>query len=189
MKAICVVDVQNDFMNADGALPVPGTDKIRGKLAQIAKFARDNRFLIFFTQDEHDGTEPEMQANGGPFPLHCMKGTIGQQNIPEMSPLGYTLFTKKCYDVFDPTLGNNYIEQYLKDAPIDQVFICGVVGNICVEAASLGMAKRGIDVTIWDDAVVFMDLGPDNNIGTSWKKMAAAGVGFGLFDSMKGMLL
>ena len=185
MKAICVVDAQADFMNADGALAVPGTDRIRGKLAQIAKFAREKRIALFFTQDEHDGTEPEMAANGGPFPLHCMKGTIGQQNIPEVPTLGYMLFTKKCYDVFDPTLGNKYIEQYLKDAHIDQVFVCGVVGSICVEAAAIGMAKRGIDVTIWEDAVVFMDVDENINTRKSWERMAAAGISGGLFDSMK----
>ena len=67
MKAICMVDVQRDFMDADGALAVPGTDKIRGKLAQIRQFAADNNIQVFFTQDEHDGSEPEMAQNGGPL--------------------------------------------------------------------------------------------------------------------------
>ena len=201
MKAICFVDCQNDFMNADGALPVPDTDKIRGKLAEIRRFAADNNIQVFFTQDAHDGTEPEMVAQGGPFPPHCIIGTPGQGNIDEV-PLDMAanlppmtdqivpmLFTKRCYDVFDPDLGNGNIEEWLKLTSIDKVYVVGVVGNICVQAAAIGMAQRGIDVTIWDDAVVFMDLGPDNNAGKSWEKMAAAGVGFGLFDAMKDKLL
>lgn len=185
MKAIAIIDVQKDFMDRDGALAVPGADAIRPTLAQIAQFARDNNILLFFTQDEHDGTEPEMAH----FPLHCMKGTEGQQNIDEVKTEDKDIvFRKRCYDVFAPKLGNPDIEKWLKDNIIDKVYIAGVVGNICCEAAAIGMAKRGIDVTIWDDAVVFMDI-DENNTTKSWEKMHAAGVGFGLFQTMKDMIV
>jgi nicotinamidase/pyrazinamidase len=199
MKAICFVDCQNDFMDADGALAVPGTDAIRGKLAEIRRFAADRSIQVFFTMDSHDGTEPEMIAQGGPFPPHCIVGTEGEDIIPEVPIVlipvvpprtifhnpPASVFPKRCYDVFDPIMGNSNIEGWLKEKNIDKVYIVGVVGNICVQAAAIGMAKRGIDVTIWDDAVVFMSIDAENNAIKSWEKMAAAGVGFGLFDAMK----
>lgn len=188
MKAILFVDCQVDFIDADGALAVPGTDRIRGKLAEILRFAQDRQITVFYTQDEHDGTEPEMAVNGGFFPLHCMRGTPGQKNIPEVPTEYGPVFDKRCYDVFDPELGNQGITEWLRMNQIDKVYEVGVVGNICVQAAAIGMANRGIDVTIWDDAVVFMDIDAENNTAKSWEKMAAAGVGFGLFDAMKDLI-
>jgi nicotinamidase/pyrazinamidase len=161
MWAIGLIDVQNDFMNADGALYVPGAEAIKPLLYKIVRLAWVYELPLFYTQDEHDGTEPEMKANGGPFPLHCMKGTEGQKNILE-APLEDALnrtevFTKRCYNVFDETYGNPKIKKWLKDENITKVYLSGVATEYCVKACALGLAKLGITTHIIWDAVKGID--------------------------------
>lgn len=176
MKAIGIIDVQKDFMNKDGALYVPNAESIIKRLQELCTAACLIRMPVFFTADEHDGTEPEMSANGGQFPLHCMKGTAGQKFV--IASGDYPVFTKRCYNVFDEKYGNKEIRGWLKENDVTEVDLCGVVGNICVEAAAIGLVKLGIKTRILTDAVVWMDLGPDNNRETSVKKLSDMGVLF-----------
>lgn len=178
MLALGIIDVQKDFMNKDGALYVPGAEIIKEKIKKLVQDIRDTTAPIFFTADEHDGTEPEMAQNGGLFPLHCIKGTEGQKNIEEADPTGFSIFTKRCYDVFDKDLGNSNIDSWLKENKITAVWLAGVVGNICVEAAAIGLLKRGIKVYLMSDHIVWMDLGVDNNKETSIKKLRELGAMF-----------
>jgi nicotinamidase/pyrazinamidase len=175
MLAIGVIDAQNDFMLKSGALYVPNAEKIIPVIASVCNFAERVELPLFFTTDEHDGTEPEMSKNGGPFPLHCMKNTLGQQLVVE--PSGDPVFPKRCYNVFDPDMGNPEIARWLDEMGIKHVLLCGVVGNICVQAAAMGMIDKGINVTILDAATAWMDL-PDNTIETARFKMRLAGIRF-----------
>lgn len=152
------IDIQADFMNSNGALYVPNAETIKPTIKKLINFAESRDCPIFFTQDQHDGTESEMAKNGGVFPLHCLKNTEGAQNIPEADNHGAVFFEKKCYDVFNGKQGNNRIVQWLKDNNVTNCYISGVVGNICVEAACIGLRKLGINVYIFEEAVVWMDL-------------------------------
>ena len=173
MLAIGIIDCQKDFMNKDGALYVPNSETIKEKIKRLIK---KTKAPLFFTADEHDGTEPEMKVNGGLFPIHCMKQTVGQQLI--INPENRPVFTKRCYNVFDEQYGNKDIKNWLFNNSITEVDLCGVVGNICVEAATMGLIKLNIKTTIITNAVVWMDLGENNNEATSKNRMACAGVKF-----------
>jgi len=169
MKIFVDVDTQGDFVNPDGALAVPNAETIRPILANLTKLAKDQDIPIIKTMDEHDGSEPEMSCNGGPFPLHCMEGTEGQASIIETGTKKAKIFTKKCYNVFDEKLGNPYIANWLRDNKVTEAWVYGLVGNICVEAAVMGLVGHGIKTFVFENAVVWMDLdegifvkGPDN---------------------------
>jgi len=186
--AVCIVDAQNDFINVDGKLSVDGADKIRGTLGEVAKFAHSRGLVLYFTQDAHDGSEPEMQCNGGPFPYHCMMRTNGQKNIVEATPsVNDVVFQKNGYDVFDTKFGNQLLAPWLKKSKITEVYIAGVVGNICVEAHVRGLVKLGIGVTIFEDAIVWMDLDKgifcedQDNKEKSIQRMKSLGVNFARF--------
>jgi nicotinamidase/pyrazinamidase len=184
-KLFVDVDTQCDFMDENGALYVPGAMEIRETLAKLTKLAKsDNKITLMKTMDRHDGSEPELKSNGGPFPPHCMAGTEGQAGIIETSANKANAFIKQCYDVFDDKLGNNYIAEWLEDEKFDEAWVYGVVGNICVEATVMGLLSFGIRVYVFENAVTWMDLeegifckGPDNK-EQSMKRMREAGVLF-----------
>jgi nicotinamidase/pyrazinamidase len=178
MKALGVIDIQNDFINKEGALYVPGAEKIKDNLKATINAAKSDNTPIFFTADSHDGTEPEMSKNGGPFPYHCINGTEGQKIIEEVSLDGAILFEKRCYNVFDPELGNKKIVSWIKDNNIEEVYLIGVVGNICVEAAAIGLVNMGVKVTLIEKAIVWMYINDQNNEKISRERLIKAGVSF-----------
>jgi len=83
------VDTQNDFVNADGALAVPGADKLKKNLKALTEYALNTNTQILGSVDKHFGTpqlakqEAELLSNGGIFPDHCMVATTGQNKIAE----------------------------------------------------------------------------------------------------------
>ena len=182
MLAIGLIDCQKDFMNVNGALYVQGANDIRYKFMPILSFARVMKIPVFCTADMHDGTEPELQANGGPFPPHCMYDTPGWELIHEIKQhveeQHYAVFSKQCYDVFDPVCGSKFIVKWLVEHEISDVLLAGVVGNICVKAAALGLAKRGIAVTLLDPAIVWLPVSATDNERTARKELSEAGVKF-----------
>jgi nicotinamidase/pyrazinamidase len=91
MRIFYDIDTQNDFMNQDGALYVPGAEKIKGNLRKLTRHAVEEGIPIVGSVDRHFGTqaykkrEGELQINGGPFPDHCITGTRGSEKICETS--------------------------------------------------------------------------------------------------------
>lgn len=112
MRIFYDIDTQNDFMNANGALYVPGAEEIKGKLFLLTGFAISNYIPILGSVDRHFGTEDyrerelELQKWGGPFPEHCMDGTEGQLKIYETVVWS---ISKNEYDT------GIYLENQLKD--------------------------------------------------------------------------
>jgi len=183
MMVFVDVDTLNDFF-ANGALPVPNADEIRSVLKNLTELAKDKKIPVLKFNDSHDGREPEMNVNGGPFPLHCMKETSGAACIRETANNKAKVFTKRTYDAFDRNLGNPEIDEWLTKNNVTEAWVYGLVGNICVEAAVMGLLRRGIRVYVFENAVTWMDLekgifceGADNK-ELSVKRMRAAGASF-----------
>lgn len=151
-KAFLFVDCQNDFFG--GALPVPGAENIRHVLAKLNKLAKEENIPILKTMDCHTIDDDEFKV----FPKHCVEDTEGQASIIETSAKNAIIFNKKTYDIFDKNLGNSKFESWINDNKITEIWVSGVVGNICVEAAVLGLLKRGIRVYIFKNAITWMDM-------------------------------
>jgi nicotinamidase/pyrazinamidase len=151
MLGICFVDVQNDFMLSDGALPVPGAEKLIRRLNYLLTWAKEQEHPFWFTQDNHRLSDSELLPIG-PFPPHCIVKTFGQSNIMELPTDGGTVFLKRCYDVWDRQLGMpNELEICLSSLRITTMLLAGVATDYCVKAAAIGFAQRGVKVTVLSD--------------------------------------
>jgi nicotinamidase/pyrazinamidase len=71
------VDTQHDFIDPAGALHVPGEPGVREAIAAALDRAQAAGDPILGSVDSHAYDCWEFQANGGPFPPHCVKGTPG----------------------------------------------------------------------------------------------------------------
>src|SRR3989344_145268 len=165
------VDTQHDFMNKNGALYVPGAEEIKPALDRLTKYALPQGIKIMGSIDAHTEKDPEMKANGGPFPFHCMIGTLGQKHIPETAPInplyvknkeytakelegilghnGEVIFEKQHYDVFT----NPNTAKVLGKLGIKLAVVYGVATDYCDKAAALGLRKLGIEVYLVEDAI------------------------------------
>jgi nicotinamidase/pyrazinamidase len=150
MKIFYDVDTQRDFMDADGALYVPGAEFIKPNISLLTTYARENKIPIWGSVDAHIENDPEFMV----FPRHCVIGTRGQEKI--IAPYNEEkIFKKAHYDVFT----NLEFEKELLKYQVKEAVVYGVATDICVRAAVLGMQERGIQTYVVEDAIrgVFED--------------------------------
>lgn len=165
------VDTQYDFMDACGALYVPDAETIKPYLKKLTEGARQHGIRIMGSVDAHTKMDAEMQANGGPFPYHCLIGTSGQLKIPETRPecpayvqnkeysglelrmflehAGELIFEKQHYNVFT----NPNVSKILRWSQPNRVVVYGVAMDYCVKAAALGLRRSGLEVYLVEDAI------------------------------------
>jgi nicotinamidase/pyrazinamidase len=156
------IDTQLDFLYPSGALYVPRAERIVPAVARLNRFAAVNGFPVVSTTDAHAEDDPEFAA----WPPHCIAGTLGQRK-PEATLLDgrVTLPNREC----DLTLDD--VPQIIFEKQTVDVFACrnmgpllerlnvagyvvyGVVTEICVLRAVLGLLKTRTPVTVVMDAV------------------------------------
>ena len=132
--ALIVVDMQNDFVREDGALPVPGAAETVHRIKRLLDWARRVSIPVFYTQDTHAEGDPEWDVWG----RHAEEGTDGWRIVPDLAPqAGETVLEKVRYDGFYGTR----LDHELRLAGIETLILCGTVANICVHytAASAGL--------------------------------------------------
>lgn len=131
---LVVVDMQHDFVDEDGALPVPGAGDTVPRIARLLVWAREKGIGVFYTQDTHRAGDPEWAIWG----RHVERGTRGWEIVEELAPAaGEPIYEKARYDGFYGT----GLDHELRVRGIDTLILCGTVANICVHytAASAGL--------------------------------------------------
>jgi nicotinamidase/pyrazinamidase len=174
-KFLVVIDTQYDFMMADGKLPVPGAEEIIvdgiGMLANLDPQVYDG---VLFTFDTHEPTVYAKSPEAEQFPIHCVKGTPGWENVFNINlvdlDVGTWTLEKGVFNMWeepselimiedgDPTnhwKRDDFFGDIREDAEpgiIDprthEIEIMGVAADFCVFWAIQGFVDRGFKVTI-----------------------------------------
>ncbi len=156
------VDTQIDFLYPAGALYVPGAETIVDRVAALNKFAAANGIPVVSTMDAHTENDPEFRQ----WPPHCVVGTTGQQKpaatlldrrvtVPatpcagEVGDAQQIVLEKQSVDCFT----NPNLPALLDRLGAERYVIYGVVTEICVKNAALGLLKTGRRVELVTDAV------------------------------------
>jgi nicotinamidase/pyrazinamidase len=185
--ALIVVDVQNDFCPG-GALPVPKGDEVVSLINELV--ASELFDVILFTQDWHPKNHCSFVENGGTWPKHCIQNTYGAKlheklNLQE----GHILVRKgananeEAYSGFQGT----GLEDTLKQAGINKVFVCGLATDYCVKATATDSAKLGHGTYVLIDACRGVNV-KKGNIERAIEDMAEAGVKIISYPNTKGLL-
>ena len=158
------VDTQYDFMHAAGKLYVPEAERIIGNLKRLTDYAHGHGICLIASADDHVKSHAEISDTPdwkSTFPPHCMRGTPGQQKIPETAlrdPLvieparadpktladrvrahrGDILFRKHRFDVFT----NENVTTVLDVLAPDDIVLYGVATDVCDKAAIEGLLER-----------------------------------------------
>ena len=125
MKALIVVDMQNDFI--EGALGSPDAVAI---VEPLSEYVREFDGLVVFTRDTHG--EDYMQTREGrrlPVP-HCIEGEWGWQITDKIAiPEDAIIINKESF-------GSPELITLLRDmdsaSSIDSVYLAGLCTDICV---------------------------------------------------------
>lgn len=179
MKALIIVDVQNDFLPG-GALEVPDGDKVIPVLNNL----QPQFDLVVATQDwhpedhssfasQHKGKKPfdEIEWKGMSqtlWPDHCVQGSIGAEINDKLDTKRVEAIfrkgTNKQTDSYSGFYDNNHekstaLADYLRGKDIDQVFVGGLAADVCVYFTVLDSLKEGFKTTLLKDAIQGLDEG------------------------------
>ncbi|MEF3255896.1 MAG: nicotinamidase [Deferribacterales bacterium] len=148
MKALIIVDVQNDFCPG-GNLAVPEGDKIVPYINNII----DKFDIVIASQDWH----PDKGEHFEKWPLHCLANSKGAELHPDLKKDRIDIFLFKGtdgsdtgYSAFEAT--NLDLTAFLKEKGIKDLYITGLATEYCVKATSLDALKNGFNVFLIKEA-------------------------------------
>ncbi|MFW5708395.1 MAG: bifunctional nicotinamidase/pyrazinamidase [Bacteroidota bacterium] len=186
MKALILIDVQNDFLPG-GALAVPNGDEIIDVLNPI-----QNKFpLVVATQDWHPASHGSFASNHpgkDPFsmgklggldqvlwPDHCVQGKPGSAFSDQLNMLAVEAIFRKGTDPEIDSYSGFFdngkkkatgLGDYLKGRGVNQVFLGGLAADFCVGFTALDALELGFETWLIEDATRPIDQ-------EGWKKMKA----------------
>ena len=195
MKALILVDIQNDFLPG-GALAVPDGDAI----IPIANRLQAAFPLVGATQDWHRANHGSFAANhpgrqmfeqidlnGLPqilWPVHCVQGTAGAELAPglQRERIAKIFFkgTDAGIDSYSGLFDNGRrkstgLGEWLKSSGVTEVFVCGLATDYCVKFTALDAAELGFKTHFIEDASRGVNLQP-NDVREAIAEMNRAGI-------------
>ncbi|HEX4725896.1 MAG TPA: isochorismatase family protein [Pseudonocardiaceae bacterium] len=154
IKALIVVDVQNDFCEG-GSLPVTGGAAVAAAIS--AHMVGSGYDHIVATRDYH--IDPGAHFSAQPdfvttWPVHCVRGTPGASFHPELdvAPVA-AVFAKgahaAAYSGFEGTTTSGQgLAEWLREREVDRVDVVGIATDHCVRATALDAAREGFHTTV-----------------------------------------
>ncbi len=184
MRALFVIDVQNDFTEG-GALGVEGGAAVAEGITEYLRAHPDTYDLVIASRDWHDGDND----NGGHFaagepdfvqtwPRHCVSGETGAEYHPALDTSLIDVHVRKgqgrpAYSIFEGTTdeGENLVD-VLDARGVDEVHVAGIATDYCVLASARDALDAGRRVTVLTDLVA--GVAPDTS-RAALGELAAAG--------------
>lgn len=157
--ALLLVDVQNDFLPG-GALGVAGGDEIVPILNVWLDRARRAGVPVFATRDWHPQDHCSFRESGGPWPVHCVAGSLGARfssalALPPQAQVisKATAPDQEAYSSFAGTdLGRR-----LAAAGVKRIVIGGLATDYCVVETTKDALALGYGVVLLLDAMRAID--------------------------------
>ena len=181
MKALVIVDVQNDFCPG-GSLAVAGGDRVAAPLARLAARCAAAGLPVFASRDWHPPDTAHFQNAGGPWLVHCVRDTPGAELHPDLVlPPEAVILSKGVdpqadgYSAFEARdeAGRDLVE-LLRAAGVDHLLVGGLATDYCVRATVLAALARGLRVSLLTDAVAGVNVQP-GDADRAIEEMVAAG--------------
>ena len=167
------VDTQLDFLYPGGALYVPRAETIVAQLGELTRYAGSHGIPIISTVDAHAEDDPEFKT----WPPHCVLNTFGQQKaamtqlpktqVVTTDPAGCDFQTAAQYVVEKQKLDcftNPNLRPLLSFLGADRYVVYGVVTELCVSCAAMGLLATGAQVELITDAIRALDDAAERNM-------------------------
>ncbi|MEK7358232.1 MAG: bifunctional nicotinamidase/pyrazinamidase [Bdellovibrionota bacterium] len=197
MRALILIDVQNDFLSG-GALAVPKGDEVIPVANELSKHKGKIFDLVLATQDYHPKNHGSFASNNGAavgsmgklggldqvmWPDHCVQGTKGAEFAAalDMKPVDQ-IFKKGMDPAIDSYSGfydngqkkSTGLGEFLKQKGVRDLVILGLATDYCVKFSVLDALRLGFDVTFVKDASRAVNLKPTDG-DTAIEDMRKAG--------------
>src|SRR6266699_22302 len=163
MRALILVDIQNDFLPG-GALAVPAGDAV----IPVANKLQSVFPLVVATQDWHPANHgsfaashpgkkvfEQIELNGLPqtlWPVHCVQNTKGAELAGALNrdriAKTFQKGTDAGIDSYSGLFDNGHrkstgLGEWLKQKNVTEVFVCGLATDYCVKFTALDAVQFG----------------------------------------------
>lgn len=162
--ALIVADIQNDFLPG-GRLAVSNGHGIIGAVNQYINIFTNAKHPVFATRDWHPPNHCSFEQQGGPWPVHCIAGTVGAAFSPALKlPDDVRIVSKardrdkEAYSAFSGTT----LHEQLKQLSIRRLFVCGLATEYCVFNTVTDAIACGYTVFLLEDAIRAIDAQPND---------------------------
>ncbi|QTA37867.1 cysteine hydrolase [Thermosipho ferrireducens] len=154
MKALLIIDVQNDFATPKGSLYFKGAENVIDPIKKLILKFKEKELPIFYTQDWHLQNDPEFNI----WPQHCVENTPGAEIVDDI---------KKVLENYDKAFSikktrysafyNTNFDKMLKELNITEIDVVGLVTNICVLFTVEELRNRQIETNVYKNCVASYD--------------------------------
>ena len=173
MKALLLIDIQNDFLPG-GSLAVPNGDKIISVANQIHPLFE----IVVATQDWHPTNHKSFASNHEGknvfektdlngleqvlWPDHCVQGSVGAEFSPHLNlDKVEAIFRKGTDPEIDSYSGffdnghrkTTALAEYLRGKQVHQVYILGLAGDYCVYYTAKDALELGFETCLVEDGI------------------------------------
>ena len=166
VAALVIIDMQRDFLQPGGFGSALGNDvgqlaKVVAPTQRLLAAARDAGLLVIHTREGHRpdlaDLAPAKHRRGraslrigdrGPMGRILVRGEPGHEIVPELSPLPGEPVVDK------PGKGSFYatdLELILRCRGIEQLILCGVTTEVCVNTTAREANDRGFECLVVSD--------------------------------------
>ncbi len=177
MKALIIVDVQNDFLET-GALPVPDASQI----IPIINNLQSKFDIVVCTQDWHPDSHKSFYTNHQNknafdiidleglkqtlWPPHCIQSTDGAALAATLNTNSVNTIIRKGYheaiDSYSAFFDNGKrahtgLDGFLKSFDVQSVYVCGLAADYCVYYTAMDALQLDYKTFIIDDTVKAID--------------------------------
>jgi nicotinamidase/pyrazinamidase len=158
MRALIIVDVQNDFCEG-GSLAVSGGADVARAITDLLAKPHDYAHVVA-TKDfhidpgDHFSHHPDYAES---WPPHCVVGTPGADFHPQFEPDTVEAVFKKghysaAYSGFEGTdESGTPLADWLRQRGIDEVDVVGLATDYCVQATAADAAQAGFATRVLRD--------------------------------------
>ena len=155
MKVLCVIDMQNDFI--DGALGSEEAKAIVSRVKEKIALYRKNGDRIIFTRDTH-GENYLDTAEGKNLPVpHCIKGTYGWE-------ISSVFDTEGCEIIDKPTFGSYELaEMVAQTENLEAVELLGLCTDICVISNAMLIKAKVYETPVTVDGTASAGVTPESH--------------------------
>jgi nicotinamidase/pyrazinamidase len=182
VRALIIVDVQNDFCEGGSLAVAGGAATVRAITAYLASGERGNYDHIVASQDYH--IDPGSHFSGEPdfvttWPPHCVAGTSGAQFHPDFDESRVEEIFRKgrhaaAYSAFEgQSESGESLLAWLSARGVRNLDVAGLATDYCVRATAADAAAAGFVTTVRLDLTAGVD---PTTTAEALQRLRAAGV-------------
>ncbi len=160
MKAIIIVDMQKDFSDF-GTIVLKGANELANKISIFLNKINRKDWYFVFSRDWH----PYNHMSFKYFAKHCIKKTMGSEYHDQLKEIDKDYEVKKGtsknYDSFSAFYINkrnkSKLQKWLLKHNVKEIYVCGVVKEICVLQTANDSVELGFDTYVIQDLTLGLD--------------------------------